>query len=357
MWLEVLRRRWFGKGNSSRKIRKGRPARPGRPALEALEDRTVPTTFVVTSFADSNAAGAGSLRDAVLAANADAGTATDVIQLQAGTYTLSLQSGGARANDAQSGSLNINNTAHTLLIEGTGSTGTGATVIDASGLDDRAFQVAGGVTVEFENLTIKGGLAHDDGATGATPGSTDAQGGGLLNLGGNVLLTNVQFSRNSARGGAGHNAQGAGIYTSGGSLTLNNSVVVANQLTAGPGASGHLGGGGAQGGSGQGGGLYAGGGTVNLTNDLIRSNQALGGRGGTGANAVAVFTPAQGGGGGQGGSGQGGGVYVAGGTVNLAKDTLQGNTAWGGERLFRRKRRGRAWHQPEQHGWRRRPGR
>src|SRR5262249_25175112 len=41
-----------------------------RPALEALEDRSVPTGFVVTTAADS---GSGSLRQAILDANANAG--------------------------------------------------------------------------------------------------------------------------------------------------------------------------------------------------------------------------------------------------------------------------------------------
>jgi hypothetical protein len=148
-----------------------------------------------------------------------------------------LQSSGGRTNSAQTGALNINSTAHTLIIEGQGSTGANATIIDACKLNDRVFQVAGGVTVEFQNLEIKGGTAQDDGASGVTPGSTDAQGGGLLNLGGNVSLTNVAVLSNQAVGSNGHNGQGGGIYTSGGSVTLSNDTVSHNTAR---GASGEL---------------------------------------------------------------------------------------------------------------------
>src|SRR5262249_1321667 len=51
-----------------------------RPRLEGLEDRTVPSTFTPTTFADGGA-GSGSLRAAIIAANGDSGTATDTINL------------------------------------------------------------------------------------------------------------------------------------------------------------------------------------------------------------------------------------------------------------------------------------
>jgi hypothetical protein len=342
MWLETLRRRWFGKDKSPRKSRKSRPERPTRLTLEALEDRTLPSTIPVTSFTDSNVAGAGSLRDAILQANADSGTATDIIQLQAGTYSLTLQSSGGRTNSAQTGALNINNTPHTLIIEGQGSTGANATIIDASKLNDRVFQVGSGVTVEFQNLEIKGGLAQDNGATGATPGSTDVQGGGILNLGGNVSLTNVVVQSNQAVGGNGHNGQGGGIFTSGGSVTLNNDTLSHNTARGASGVTGAFnshGGTGASGGagaSGQGGGLFSGGGAISLNSVTFANNAAQGGGGGRGGNAFQVVggtlevAGGAGGSGGVGGGGQGGGVYAVGGTLNLTGVTFTGDTAQGG---------------------------
>jgi integrase len=54
--------------------------------IEVLEGRCVPTTITPRTFTDGGL-GSGSLRDAVLRFNADAGTDDDVIQLEAGTYS------------------------------------------------------------------------------------------------------------------------------------------------------------------------------------------------------------------------------------------------------------------------------
>jgi hypothetical protein len=100
MWLRHLRRLWL---RDIPCAPRGRT--PPRPAVELLEDRTVPTVPPVTSFTDSSAAGSGSLRAAILAANADLGTADDVITLSAGTYALTLQHSGPRTNDGRDGAL------------------------------------------------------------------------------------------------------------------------------------------------------------------------------------------------------------------------------------------------------------
>ncbi|HJT76121.1 MAG TPA: hypothetical protein VJ739_02875, partial [Gemmataceae bacterium] len=60
-----------------------------RPAVETLEDRTVPSTFVVTSLGDGNT---GSLRDAIDQANAAPGADTIVFDpsIRGGTANLSI---------------------------------------------------------------------------------------------------------------------------------------------------------------------------------------------------------------------------------------------------------------------------
>ena len=91
---------WRIFGNTFAKHKKrthnGRPPRI-RLAVEPLEDRTVPTTF----FADPSIVDGkpGSLRDAILQANADLGSATDTIILQPGTYALGIPNTKGQGQD------------------------------------------------------------------------------------------------------------------------------------------------------------------------------------------------------------------------------------------------------------------
>ncbi len=75
-WLRRFSLRWLLRGRNSRR-RAGRvPARARRrvwPCLEVLESRVVPSTFMVTNTADS---GPGTLRQAILDANANPGKDT-----------------------------------------------------------------------------------------------------------------------------------------------------------------------------------------------------------------------------------------------------------------------------------------
>src|SRR6516165_4508047 len=108
-----------------------------RLLLESLEDRCVPTTITPTTFADG-VLGSGSLRDAVLQFNADTGTDDDTIQLAAGTYALTIPNVGGRHETAGlTGDLNLTQTSHRWIIEGAGP----STIIDASQLQDRVFQI------------------------------------------------------------------------------------------------------------------------------------------------------------------------------------------------------------------------
>src|SRR6516165_7781992 len=225
--------------------RKKQPYRT-RLLLEVLEDRCVPTTITPTTFADG-VLGSGSLRDAVLQFNADAGTDDDTIQLLSGTYALTIQNTGGRHETAGlEGDLNITSTSHRLIVQGAGSSGDNATIIDASQLQDRVFQiVTPGTQVVFQDLVIQGGLAQDNGSDGALAGTTDALGGGILNNGGDVTLDHVVVQNNVARGGdaavlsaPGHNASGGGIYSTGGALTMAGATNTNNQALGGKGGDG-----------------------------------------------------------------------------------------------------------------------
>jgi hypothetical protein len=81
------------------------------------------------------------------------------------------------------------------------------------------------------------------------------------------------------------------------------------------------------GGRGQGGGLYVASGLLTLTNSTFSSNEAIGGAGGNGGDAGPGNPSGAGGNGGNGGAGEGGGLFIAGGSVNLFSGTIADNEA------------------------------
>src|SRR6185312_3053485 len=190
------------------------------------------------------------------------GTTTDTIQLQAGTYTLTLPNpAGPRQNFlSHTGELDITNTRHVLVIQGAGSSGAGATIIDATALRDRAFHLVGpGVQVVFQNLEIRGGTARDNGRLGTAPGTTTATGGGILDDAGTLTLTNVVITGATATAGTGQAAEGGGVFVGGGTARLTATTLSNDRAIGGDGANAaftsNAGNGGA-GGAGQGGGLF-----------------------------------------------------------------------------------------------------
>jgi uncharacterized repeat protein (TIGR01451 family) len=300
MWLSSLRRLVYGNPRTSKKTRSVSYGRRIAPKLEHLEDRTLLSNYTTGVFTDG-VTGApnnanSTLRDAIIAANADIGTATDTIQLSAGTYTL---------NDANNnlGDLSITNTSHSLIIQGaTNTDGTPATIIDQKALT-RVFQIVNpGTTVQFENVIIEGGDARDNGGVGSTPA---ALGGGLLSNGGNVTMTNVAFMGDAAVGGAGQSAQGGGIYSAGGSVALSNVTFNRGGVAGGVGTVGS----GGTGGNAQGGAIYASGATLTLSGGLVENINVLAGNGMAGASSKAS--------GGNAGVAQGGGVYIKSGSLTL----------------------------------------
>ena len=154
-----------------------------------------------------------------------------------GTFTLTILPAGT--DDASTGDLDIDGN---VTIKGAGA---GLTIIDGNNLD-RVFDILGG-TVAISKLTIQHGRAL-------------VAGGGLLNSGGNVTLTNVDVENNVALGlngepgvdgaaiGAvgnpggsgviGLDAEGGGIMNAFGSLTIKDSSIASNQAFGGSGGNG-----------------------------------------------------------------------------------------------------------------------
>ena len=147
------------------------------PFLEGLEDRTVPTTFTVTTTADS---GAGSLRAAIAQANANAGVADSIV--------FSSLFNTAHIIALTSGQLALTDTARTTI------TGPGANLLSISGNNvSRVIEVNSGASATLTGLTITGG--HSTTALKLLNGFS--VGGGLANYG-TVTLTNCTVSGNIA---------------------------------------------------------------------------------------------------------------------------------------------------------------
>jgi hypothetical protein len=316
-----------------------------RLQVKQLEDRSVPTAFtaatVVHLIADINAANA-------------AGGA-NIIRLVAGkTFTLSAVD---NTTDGATG-LPVIAANDALTIVGNGDTIQRST---ASGTPAfRLFDVASGALLTLKDMTVQNGLAR-----GKASGAASAEGGAIYSQG-SLALDAVTVQSNTAHGGLQGNAAGGGIYSggsltldsctiqnnlavghvygtaagtaagggiySGGPLSVRNSTIQNNQAVGGvgpPGKASVIHGSGGAGGSAFGGGLYISAGAATLTNVTLSSNAARGGNGGMGGNVVGGSGSIDFGGG-DGGSGLGGGLYAAGGTLDLHRVTFTGNTADGG---------------------------
>ena len=191
------------------------------------------------------------------------------------------------------------------------------------------------------------------GGAGGPGGIGGAASGGAIYLAtGALTLTGSTFKNNSAQGGAG--GQGGtggpgtalvgsitGIFGGSGSFPGLTGLSGLSGLI-GRGGAGGSGGPGGTGGLAAGGGVYVAGGSLSLLSSTVIGNQAVGGAGGVGGRGgTAGFggsvsglplgqKAGDGGTGGIAGLAHGGGINVAGGTVVLSADTLNGNTALGG---------------------------
>lgn len=242
---------------------------------------------------------ANSLRATITATNSN--SANDTINLAAGTYTLT--STGANEDNNATGDLDVKEASRTLTITGAGAD---VTIIDASALTDRIFDVAANVTLILSGVTIKGGTV-----TGV--------GGGIRNLG-TTNVTSSEITNNTARGADGVAAiagtvsgLGGGIYNAG-TLTLQATTLANNQVVGGAGGRGGTGpsgsgstkGGGGGGGGGLGGAIYnEANATLMVQASTFSTNTATGGLGGQTTGGTSSGNEGNGGGGGGlGGAGQ-----------------------------------------------------
>src|SRR5579884_502016 len=351
MWLASLRR-LVARKNPVPQTKHTHPQRRRiLPRLDHLEDRTLLSGGITTPTG---------LISAINNANTAGGATT--ITLASGTtfdFTSSYQS---------------TNNALPVITSNITIAGNGDTIARMGTAPFRLFDVASGGSLTLQNLTLTGGMVS----------GSAAKGGAVYNSG-NLKMTSCHVTGNQAIGSSGYSAAGGGIFSNGGSLTLVNDLIgrevkrtythtlnfttgvaTTKQSTKTVGAANIVIGG--TGGSGKGGGLYVAGGTVNVTNCTIAGNQLSGdvnAQGGglyvSGANlklnndviglkldrshtttlrfttytqtskktssTVGASNKAAGA---TGGRGQGGGLYVAGGSVNVTNCTIGDNQLSGG---------------------------
>jgi hypothetical protein len=232
-------------------------------------------TYTVTNL---NNAGVGSLRQAVIDANAAVGA--DIITFSiSGTITLA------------STLPNITAAGGALTIDGTGQTVTisGNNTVQVAYVDS-------GAALTLNNLTI---------ANGSNSGF---DGGGIYNNGGTLTITNSTFSGNSANNG------GGGIYNNGGTLTITNSTFSGNSANSG-------------------GGIANGGSVVvSITNSTFSGNSAtgLGGGGIYKSAGTLTITNSTFSGNNANQGGTGGGIWNYNGSLTVTNSTFSGNSASSG---------------------------
>ncbi len=159
------------------------------------------TIYHVTKTQDTNDGACNadcSLREAILAANANPGN--DVITVPAGRFNLTIP--GPGENNGATGDLDI--------LEGLfiGGQGQGKSIVDASGLGDRAIHViAPGALVVLFGFTVTGGTSV-------------LSGGGILDQQADLYLTNVAVQDNHAA------ASGGGVYAWAAEVTVQEGSVI-----------------------------------------------------------------------------------------------------------------------------------
>jgi hypothetical protein len=181
-------------------------------------------TFQVSNLNDS---GPGSLRQAVVDANAAPGADNVVFQAVTGTIVLSSEiaiSDDLTITGPGAGLLSISGNGSVRIFDIVGSAGAGSVSISGLTLTHAIslVSVGGAIAVFDADLTLTDSVVSN---------STAFFGGGLYFQGGTQIVRNTTISGNSTLGPAG--SVGGGLYISGGDLTIEGSTVSGNTAVGG----------------------------------------------------------------------------------------------------------------------------
>lgn len=171
-----------------------------------------------------------SLRQAIDKANTTLGS--DAITLPAGHYTLTIK--GSSEDEGKTGDLDVTEESGVNLL----GAGTRTTVVDATGLEDRAFDVQPLGALSLSKLTVTGGLVSDE------------NGGGIFAAGASLNLDQVTVRGNTAS----NSGRGGGVGVDESKTTIANSLIAENRN------------------SGDGGGLWTSQGEISLVNTTLANN-------------------------------------------------------------------------------------
>ena len=199
------------------------------------------TTFSVTTLNDS---GPGSLRQAILDANALDGADTINFDPSLSGQTITLTSGELRITDDLTIDGDLENNGVPDIIVQRDASADAFRIFD---VDDR--NIATFITVALDGLTITGGL---------TVNPENSGGAGIFNLE-NLTVSNSAISGNTVDGLL---SNGGGIFSALGALTVSNSTISGNTVSTDPINAGY----------GNGGGIFSRSGTLTVSNSTISGN-------------------------------------------------------------------------------------
>ncbi len=255
-------------------------------------------SFTVTNL---NNSGAGSLRQAIIEANAAAGADTITFSVSG---TILLDSTLPHITDADG--LTMDGTGKTVIISG-------KHAVQVAEVDAGASLTLNNLTIADGEYTVGGGIVNNAGTltiTNSTFSGNSATnvGGGIVNNAGTLTITNSTFSGNSATNG------GGGIFSSGaaGTVAITNSTFSGNST------------------SGQGGGIHISQGALAITNSTFTLNTASDAGGGImNQGGIATITNSTFSGNSAPDVGGGGGVLSSGtaGALTITNSTFSGNSA------------------------------